>query len=62
MRRTRSVDPRGATVEFMDTPLGDIYRVRLRSLEWATGPVRDLRHATDSDAVSVAVNWALDTV
>ncbi|MGO4487603.1 hypothetical protein [Microbacterium sp. 2RAF4] len=46
----------------MDTPLGDIYRVRLRSLEWASGLVGDLRHTTDSDAVSVAVNWALDAV
>lgn len=46
----------------MDMPLGDIYRVRLRSLEWATGLLRELRHSADADAVSIAANWALDAV
>ncbi len=46
----------------MNVDLGATYRVRLRSLEWATGLVRELRHSEDSEAVSVAVNWALDAV
>jgi len=46
----------------MTADLGATYRVRLRSLEWATGLVRELRHSEDSEAVSVAVNWALDAV
>lgn len=46
----------------MDMQLGDAYRVRLRSLEWATGLLRDLRHSADADAVSIAAHWALDAV
>ena len=46
----------------MNMPLGDVYRVRLRSLEWATGLLRELRHSADADAVSIAANWALDAV
>lgn len=46
----------------MNMPLGDVYRVRLRSLEWATGLIRELRHSADADAVSIAANWALDAV
>jgi hypothetical protein len=46
----------------MDMPLGDIYRVRLRSLEWAAGMLRELRHSADADAVSISANWALDAV
>lgn len=46
----------------MDTSAGDTYRVRLRSLQWATGLVRELNHSKDVDAVAVATHWALDSV
>ncbi|WP_247828225.1 hypothetical protein [Arthrobacter antioxidans] len=46
----------------MDEILGSTYRVRLRSLQWATDLVRELRHSEDIDAVSVAAHWALDAV
>ncbi|MEV7663514.1 hypothetical protein [Paenarthrobacter sp. NPDC089316] len=46
----------------MDMPFGEIYRVRLRSLEWAAAMLRELRHSADADAVSISVNWALDGV
>lgn len=44
-----------------DSP-GDAYRIRLRSLEWASGLLRELSHSEDTDAVVVAANWALDAV
>lgn len=40
----------------------DTYRVRLRSLHWATNLLRELRYSEDEDAVSVAAHWALDAV
>lgn len=46
----------------MDIDLASSYRVRLRSLHWSTGLVKELRHSPDAEAVSVAVNWALDAV
>lgn len=46
----------------MSETVGDTYRVRLRSLEWASELVRELRHSEDADAVSVATHWALDAV
>ncbi|GAA1118365.1 hypothetical protein [Arthrobacter flavus] len=46
----------------MNATYGDTYRVRLRSLEWATDLIRELRHSEDVDAVSVATHWALDAV
>lgn len=46
----------------METDVGAAYRIRLRSLEWSTGLVRELRHSEDVEAVSVAANWALDAV
>lgn len=41
---------------------GDAYRIRLRSLQWASGLLRELSHSEDSDGVVVAANWALDAV
>lgn len=46
----------------MKNSLGDAYRIRLRSLEWASGLLRDLSHSPDADGVVVAANWALDAV
>lgn len=46
----------------MGISAGDTYRVRLRSLQWASELVQDLRHSEDVDAVSVATHWALDSV
>lgn len=46
----------------METNVASGYRIRLRSLQWSTGLVKELRHSSDAEAVAVAVNWALDAV
>lgn len=46
----------------MDADVIHNYRARLRSLDWATQLLRDLRHSLDGEAVSVAAHWALDAV
>jgi hypothetical protein len=51
-----------ATVFSMRTELADNYRVRLRSLQWASALLKDLSHSEDAEAVLVATNWALDSV
>jgi len=38
------------------------YRIRLRSLQWASSLLRQLSHTNDEEAVLVAANWALSTV
>ncbi len=39
-----------------------MYRIRLRSLMWAAGLLKELRHSRDVEAVAVAANWGLDAV
>lgn len=46
----------------MNASAGDTYRVRLRSLQWASGLVRELSHSKDVDAVAVPAHWALDSI
>ncbi|GGM63108.1 hypothetical protein [Microbacterium saperdae] len=44
----------------MDGDLEAMYRIRLRSLMWAAGLLKELRHSRDVEAVAVAANWGLD--
>ena len=62
MSETRAVMRLFATVYSMGTELAENYRVRLRSLQWASALLRDLSHSEDAEAVLVATNWALDSV
>lgn len=39
-----------------------MYRIRLRSLLWSAGLLKELRHSPDVEAVAVAANWGLDAV
>ena len=58
---TASMQP-FATVFSMRSDLAENYRVRLRSLQWASALLKDLSHSEDAEAVLVATNWALDSV
>jgi hypothetical protein len=49
-------------VYIMRSEFADNYRVRLRSLQWASALLKDLSHSEDAEAVLVAANWALDSV
>lgn len=46
----------------MEVDLEAMYRIRLRSLMWAAGLLKELRHSRDVEAVAVAANWGLDAV
>ena len=46
----------------MGADLDAVYRIRLRSLMWAAGLLKESRHSSDVEAVAVAANWGLDAV
>lgn len=46
----------------MEVDLEVMYRIPLRSLMWAAGLLKELRHSREVEAVAVAANWGLDAV
>lgn len=46
----------------VDRESEDIYKVRLRALQWTSSLLEQLAHSTDRDAVAIAAHWALNAV